>query len=83
MQIEICLILLTPSFKGTYASKNHFRFMLVITIKVIDLFYSYSFLSWNNRFKYDKILQRTVRKKSIVTLEAGKKLKSKGSIPRK
>ena len=57
--------------------------MLIITVKVIDLFYSYSFLSWNNLFKYAKILQRTVRKKSIVTLEAGKKLKSKGSIPRK
>ena len=57
--------------------------LFVITVKVIVLFYSYTFLSWNNQFKYAKILWCTVRKKSIVTIEAGKKLRSKGSIPRK
>ena len=31
--------------------------MLGITIKVIELFYIISFLSWNNWFKYAEILQ--------------------------
>ena len=30
--------------------------LFVITVKVIVLFYSYTFLSWNNQFKYAKIL---------------------------